>query len=95
MARNLLVAYDLNNPGQNYQNVIAEIQRHGVWLKLEYSLFYLQTNETAEQVRDAVWRVMDSNDKLVVVEAVMGAWAGLDKQTGDRMLQLWQYRHAA
>ena len=95
MACNLFVAYDLNNPGQNYEKVIAEIKRHGSWVKVEFSLFYLDTNETAPQVRDAVWRVMDSNDKLMVIEATDAAWNGLSKATGDAILQRWNRKAAA
>lgn len=70
MARNnLFVSYDLRTPGQNYDDVIAEIKKHGSWAKVHYSLFYLSSTETAEQVAKAVWAKMDANDRLIVVNA--------------------------
>jgi hypothetical protein len=91
MSRNLFVSYDLNNPGQNYEKVIAEIKRRGAWAKVEYSLFYLDTNETAQAVASAVWRVMDSNDKLIVIDttANLAVWYGIDQQASEFMKQRW------
>ena len=97
MSRNLFVAYDLNNPGQNYERVIAEIKRHGGWAKLEYSLFYLDSNETAESVANAVWRVMDSNDKLVVIDATTNNafWYGIAPDASKYMQEHWNGQAAA
>lgn len=66
---NLFVSYDLHTPGQGYEAVIGEIKKHGSWAKIHYSLFYLKSNETAEQVAKAVRAKMDANDKLLVIDA--------------------------
>jgi hypothetical protein len=66
---NLFVSYDLHAPGQNYDKVIAEIKLHGDWAKVHYSLFYISSDESAKQVADAVWKKMDQNDRLIVVDA--------------------------
>jgi hypothetical protein len=97
MMRNLFVSYDLNNPGQNYDRVIAEIKRHGVWAKVEYSLFYLDSSETAEAVAKAVWQVMDSNDKLIVVDATSNTayWYGIADDASNLMKQRWNQLRAA
>lgn len=69
MAYNLVVGYDLINPGQSYDRVQAKIQSLGRWYKLQYSLFYLHSEFNAQQVHGAVREAMDANDRLTVVEA--------------------------
>lgn len=97
MARNLFVSYDLKNPGQNYDQVIAEIKKHGAWAKVEFSLFYLSSNETASQVGNAVWSVMDSNDKLIVIDATTNdaSMYGLGNEVTQFIQQHWNARAAA
>lgn len=88
---NVFVSYDLDKPGQNYEGVIAEIKTHGAWAKVEYSLFYLSTQETAKSIAAAVWAKMDANDKLIVIDATnnMAYWYGLDTKVADFMKQNW------
>jgi len=66
---NLLIAYDLNHPGQNYEAVVDAICSLGGWYKLQYSLFYVQSELTMEQAYNRVCVVMDPNDKLMVADA--------------------------
>lgn len=73
MACNLFVAYDLDKPGQNYDAVHERIKSLGRWYHAQQSLFYVHTNLTSKETYDAVFAVMDTNDKLMVVEAT-GAW---------------------
>lgn len=91
MASNLFVSYDLNKPGQNYEAVIAEIKRHGGWAKVHYSLFYLNSNETAEQVAKAVWAKMDSTDSLLVVDATNNTafWYNLTPEVSNYLREHW------
>ena len=67
--RNLIVAYDLNSPGQNYEGVRAVIRSLGLWYQFQYSLFFVQADLTPEQAYDLIRPFMDANDKLVVAEA--------------------------
>jgi hypothetical protein len=66
---NLVIAYDLMNPGQNYERVQTAIKALGHWYKLQYSLFYVQSQMTAAQAHFAVRAAMDANDKLCVIDA--------------------------
>lgn len=78
---NLVIAYDLNRPGQNYEAVGAAIRSLGAWYKLQYSLFYVQTELTMEQAYDRVRLAMDQSDKLMVADAArmkFGNYAGTD-----------------
>jgi hypothetical protein len=73
MAFNLFIAYDLDKPGQNYDAVHARIKSLGRWYHAQQSLFYVHTELTPKQAHEAVFAVMDSNDKLIVVDST-GAW---------------------
>ncbi|PAQ00656.1 hypothetical protein LRP31_01000 [Mesorhizobium mediterraneum] len=66
---NLYLAYDLITPGQKYEAVQNRIKQLGRWYKHQYSLYYVQSSLTAEQAHNFVRGVMDTNDKLVVIEA--------------------------
>lgn len=86
MERNLIITYDLYHPGQGYDRVEKAIKLLGTWEKLLQTVWYVRSTRTAEQARDAIWNVMDRNDKLLVVEASASAWVGFD---ADTMLQDW------
>lgn len=66
---NLLIAYDLNSPGQNYDAVRNAIRSLGAWAQLQYSLFYVQAPLTPQQAYDRVRIFMDADDKLLVAHA--------------------------
>lgn len=62
----LLVTYDLNSPGQNYQRLIQGIQSMGQWYHCLESTWLLRTSLSAEQVANRLRQQMDSNDRLLV-----------------------------
>lgn len=68
MANNLIVSYDLHAPGQNYEKVAEAIKRLGSWAKVHYSLWYVKADLLAEQAAQHVWKSMDANDRLVVID---------------------------
>jgi hypothetical protein len=68
MANNLFISYDLMNPGQNYEKVTTAIKSLGTASKLLLSLWYVKSNYTAEQARDAIGRAADPNDKILVID---------------------------
>lgn len=61
-----LVTYDLDRPGQNYQQLWEALRNMGA-TRLLASVWYLTSNSSAVQLRDYFWRFMDSNDRLLVV----------------------------
>ena len=68
MAFNLLVTYDLDKPGQDYNAVHAKIKSLGTWYHPQLSVFYLHTALSPKQAHDAIGSVMDANDKLIVAD---------------------------
>ena len=66
---NLIVAYDLIEPGQHYDTVRNAIRSLGPWYQLQYSLFFVQAQLTPEQAYNRIRVFMDANDKLFIADA--------------------------
>jgi CRISPR/Cas system-associated endoribonuclease Cas2 len=92
MANNLLVSYDLNSPGQDYESVIKEIKSLGSWAKIQKSYWYVNSTLTASEALNRVWAKMDSNDSLIVVDASNNnaAWQGLSEEASDHIKDKWK-----
>lgn len=58
-----IVTYDLKEPGQRYDDLIAKNKNYGSWAKLGYSCFLINTNDNAVQVRDNLKLALDPNDQ--------------------------------
>jgi hypothetical protein len=78
MSRVLIISYDLVNPGQNYNTLIAAIRAYGTWARLGGSAYLILTAQEPTAVRDNLMRSLDKNDKLFVGAApAPSAWSGL------------------
>jgi hypothetical protein len=88
---NLHISYDLHEPDKNYEAVISTIKGLGAWAKIHYSYWYVTTSLTAEQARDAVWRSMDSNDSVYVVDATnnRAAWQNIPAASAAFIRDSW------
>ena len=62
-----IVTYDLDAPGQDYGPLIKAIQRYP-HCKCLLSAFFIDTAESAAVIRDKLKPLIDSNDKLSVME---------------------------
>ena len=89
MTSNYFVAYDLIDPGQNYNRVQSSIQSLGRWYKLQYSLYYLHSSLTADQIHSRVAAVMDWNDKLIVIDATHAITTPLPFGEIDAINNVW------
>lgn len=91
MANNLVVSYDLYNPGQDYSKVIEAIKSLGSWAKIHKSVWYVNSAYTASQATDKVWAVMDRNDSLFVVDATNNnaAWQNLSDEVSSHIRDQW------
>jgi dTDP-4-dehydrorhamnose reductase len=92
MANNLFISYDLHEPGKNYEAVIAEIKKLGSWAKVHYSLWYVKTPLSAEQAAKRVWAVMDTNDKLIVIDTTNDTcyWYNLSNEVAEHLKKSWR-----
>ncbi len=67
-----LISYDLNQPGQDYKNLIAGLQKSGA-RKVLLSAWVIDTSWSATAIRDWVVKLTDKNDRVLVTE--FGQWA--------------------
>jgi hypothetical protein len=83
--RTVLITYDLNAPGQNYNKVLEVIRSYPRWARLGTSAYEVGTYESVTTVRDNLLRVMNANDTVFVVDVtgMPAAWHGLPSDVGD------------
>lgn len=91
MANNLFISYDLYKPGQNYEAVISEIKTLGNWASIHKSLWYVDSPLTAQEAEQRLWAKMDSNDKLIVIDAShnQAAWNNLPDNVSQFIKDHW------
>ena len=83
------ISYDLQEPGQDYDDVHSAIEELGPSFDaLESTWFVDVTNMSAGEVRDEITDAADGNDGIVVTEVSssgIGKWAytGIDGDLGD------------
>lgn len=71
----LLIGYDLNRPGQRYDDLIDAIKSLGTWWHHLDSTWIVDTSLGASQVRDRLSRTIDAGDELLVVDVTNRNWA--------------------
>lgn len=76
-----IVTYDLNAPGKNYSALYEAMEKYTRCKGLE-SVYFIDTNETASQVRDYLQEFVDSND-VVFVGQLVKHWASRNLPCGD------------
>lgn len=76
-----LITYDLNKPGQNYNDLYEAIKKIGLWWHCLDSTWIVKSDKTAVQIRDSITPHIDSNDSLLVAHlSGEGAWIGFSDQ---------------
>lgn len=86
MATAYMITYDLNSSGQKYDEVIKAIKdaSTGAWCTFWRSSFLIKSNLTADQISDKITPHLDSNDRMIVVEAKNTNFQGwLEKENWD------------
>lgn len=72
--KNILVAYDLNKSGQNYDGLISYIKSYSVCVKINQSVWYIKSDKSATQIRDELLRYIDDNDSVFAAEMSAVSW---------------------
>lgn len=87
----LLITYDLNNPGQKYEQLHEKIKAYGTWAKLMESAWIVSgPSLSAQKVYDNLGRVLDRSDRVFVVDITGEDRQGwLNQATWD-----WIRKHA-
>lgn len=91
MANNLFISYDLMAPGKDYEAVYTAIKSLGGWAKVHKSVWYVNSAKTAQEAVDVVWRHMDTNDKLIVINATTNnaAWKNMSDDVSKYIIDQW------
>jgi hypothetical protein len=78
----VIVGYDLNRPGQNYDGLIEKLTSFSTWWHHLDSTWLIKTAKTAVQVRDELKPHIDQSDELLVVNLAdrSAAWTGFSDQ---------------
>lgn len=92
MANNLHISYDLNDPGKNYDAVIKAIKELGNWVKVHKSFWYVNSQYSAGQAVNHIWKKMDRNDTVYVVDATnnSAAWENLSDDVKSSIRNYWK-----
>ncbi|SDL67352.1 hypothetical protein SAMN04487898_12283 [Pedobacter sp. ok626] len=74
-----LVTYDLNKKDKNYDGVITEIERSSAFCKPLKSTWLVSTTESAIGLHNRIWKHMDDNDYLLIIEVKANYYGWLEK----------------
>ena len=76
-----LVGYDLMKPGQDYSDLLDKLKSFGIWWHQLDSTWLVRTDLSAVSVRDELRKLMDINDKLLVINVSgdSAAWTGFNE----------------
>lgn len=84
-----LISYDLGLPEtySDYRILREHIKTYPNWAKPLQSVWLIKTNRSVSEVRDAIKNLIDSNDKVLVIEVAKSNWASynLSKEVADWM----------
>lgn len=89
MGYNLFIAYDLCEPGQNYDQVRDSIKGLGPWHQFQYSLFYVNTDSSPAEAYRIIKAFLDGNDRLAVIDAKGGMVSSWDKPPISQINAIW------
>jgi hypothetical protein len=83
----LLIGYDLNKTGKDYEGLIREIKEtFDTWWHHLDSTWIVVTDLTPVQVRDLLTPHIDADDEILVARlSTPAAWRGID-DTGSQWL---------
>ncbi|WP_350303041.1 hypothetical protein [Pediococcus acidilactici] len=83
MSKPYIVSYDLDNPGQKYNELKKIIDAHSIdWCRYLDSTFLIRTNDSANDILQALKAVIDSNDRVFIANISNTDYSGwlIDKQ---------------
>lgn len=73
--KTLLIAYDLNAPGQNYAGLIQTLQGFAEWCRPLESTWVIKSSQQPTAIRDLLLTKVDRTDEILVVDITGDDWA--------------------
>ena len=83
----LLIAYDLNKPGQDYSGLHDEIKKADLWWHYLESTWIISTNLSPNTWTDRLRKHIDKNDHVLVIEVCDNFNGWLPKKAWDWLHQ--------
>ena len=80
-----VIGYDLNKPGQDYEDLYDAIKSYTNWWHHLDSTWIVKTNDSVSDVRDDLKQHVDSGDDLLVMK-LSGVWASKGLSNGTDWL---------
>lgn len=81
MSQVLIIAYDLFEPGKNFEPLLRKIKGYASWARLGGSAYLVCTEENPIAVRDDLRQVLHVSDKLYVgVVRAPAGWVGMSEE---------------
>lgn len=79
-----IVCFDLNFPGQKYDELVTLIKQDHRWARLGRYAYLVESELTAVELRDRCKTALGGNDKLYVGQVSLpAAWTGMSDNVGN------------
>lgn len=87
-----LIAYDLNRPVQEYDDLIEAIKSLGPWWHHLDSTWLVKSTLSVTEIRNQLGRIIDSDDELLVVDVTddARAWRGFTERGATWLKETWK-----
>jgi len=83
-----LITYDLNQPDQEYEDLYDAIKSYSSYIHAMDSVWFIDTSDSASDVRDDLKRYTSSNDELFISKITAWASNNVDSDATD-----WLHDH--
>jgi enoyl reductase-like protein len=70
-----LISFDLVSPGRNYQPVYDYMEKYTDRMKPLQTVYLIQSARSAEDILNDLQKLVDSNDKVLVININTKVWA--------------------
>lgn len=78
----LMIGYDLNRPGQKYDELIEFLESQPLWWHYLDSTWLVKTSLTVKEMCNKVWQHVDNNDAVLVLDVTRDTWACVGLEDG-------------
>ncbi len=89
-----LISYDLNKPGQNYDDLYEAIKELGIWWHYLDSTWLVKADLNATQIRDHLRKTTDDNDHFLVIGVTNEFDGWLPEKAWEWLRQHTQYAYS-
>lgn len=80
-----MISYDLNKPGQDYEELIAAIKDYGTWAKLLKSAWLIYTTSNSQGIYNNLSKYLDKNDTIFINLVTSDYFGYFDKEVIEWM----------